>query len=184
MKARERTLFPGRDSTRPPRRDGSFENHFSGVGKTREEIGFALDSQIGQLNVESVEELKLINEIAAAKNLRARVSILVNPDVDAGTHEKIATGRKSDKFGIPWSEAWDSYQMARGLSHLEIEGLAFHIGSQITELTPIREALTKAVELVQRLQMMASRSVESMLAAGSAFATTMKLRSHCAITLS
>lgn len=125
---------------------------FSGVGKTREEIGFALDSKIGQLNVESVEELKLINEIAAAKNLRARVSLRVNPDVDAGTHEKIATGRKSDKFGIPWSEAWDSYQMAKGLSHLEIEGLAFHIGSQITELTPMREALTKTVELVQRLQ--------------------------------
>jgi diaminopimelate decarboxylase len=125
---------------------------FSGVGKTREEIAFALDSQVGQLNVESVEELKIINEIAAAKGLRARVSVRVNPDVDAGTHEKIATGRKSDKFGIPWSEAWASYQLAKNLSHLEVEGLAFHIGSQVTELSPFRNALTKAVELAQRLQ--------------------------------
>src|SRR5689334_4330485 len=114
---------------------------FSGVGKTREEIAFALDTQVGQLNVESVEELRIINEIAAAKNLRARISVRVNPDVDAGTHDKIATGRKSDKFGIPWSEAWDSYQLAKSLSHLQVEGLAFHIGSQITELTPIRDAL-------------------------------------------
>src|SRR5690349_21180250 len=111
---------------------------FSGVGKTRGEIAFALESQIGQLNVESVEELRIINEIAAAMNLRARVSVRVNPDVDAGTHEKIATGRKSDKFGIPLHEAWDSCQLAKSLSHLEIEGLAFHIGSQVTELIPFR----------------------------------------------
>jgi diaminopimelate decarboxylase len=124
---------------------------FSGVGKTREEIEFALESRVGQLNVESVEELKLINEIAAGKKLSAPVSIRVNPDVNARTHDKIATGRKSDKFGIPWNQAWQSYQVAKSLSDLEVEGVAFHIGSQITDPTPIRETLARAVELIERL---------------------------------
>jgi diaminopimelate decarboxylase len=125
---------------------------FSGVGKTRDEIAFALETEIGQLNVESLEELEIINEIAATRSLRAPISVRVNPDVDAGTHEKIATGRKSDKFGVPWNQAWETYQRAKSFSHLEIEGIAFHIGSQITELTPFQDALTRIGELASRLK--------------------------------
>ena len=125
---------------------------FSGVGKTRQEIAFAIDSEVGQLNVESIAELELINEIAAAGKLRAPVSLRLNPDVDARTHDKIATGRKSDKFGIPWNAAHDAYAKAKSLSHLQVEGVAFHIGSQVTELAPFRAALTKAAELVRSLR--------------------------------
>ncbi len=116
---------------------------FSGVGKTKEEIAFALESGIGQLNVESPEELEIVNGIAAARNVRARISVRVNPDVDAGTHEKISTGRKSDKFGVPWHEVWETYQKARTLSHLEVEGVACHIGSQITDLAPFKPPLPR-----------------------------------------
>lgn len=125
---------------------------FSGVGKTREEIAFALESGIGQLNVESPEELKIVDEIAAARKVKARISLRVNPDVDAGTHEKISTGRKSDKFGIPWSEVWSTYQKAKTFSHLEVEGVACHIGSQITDLAPFRSAFAKVADLVRELQ--------------------------------
>ena len=124
---------------------------FSGVGKTKEEIAFALDSGIGQLNVESPEELEIVNQIAAARNLKARISVRVNPDVDAGTHEKISTGRKSDKFGIPWHEVWETYQKARILSHLEVEGVACHIGSQITDLAPFNTAFAKVTDLAGQL---------------------------------
>jgi diaminopimelate decarboxylase len=125
---------------------------FSGVGKTREEIAFALESGIGQLNVESPEELETVDAIAAARNVKAKISLRVNPDVDAGTHEKISTGRKSDKFGIPWSEVWSTYQKARTFSHLEVEGIACHIGSQITDLGPFRSAFAKVAELARELQ--------------------------------
>jgi len=125
---------------------------FSGVGKTREEIAFALESGIGQLNVESPEELKIVDGIAAARKVKARISLRVNPDVDAGTHEKISTGRKSDKFGIPWSEVWSTYQKAKTLSHLEVEGVACHIGSQITDLAPFNSAFAKVADLARELQ--------------------------------
>jgi diaminopimelate decarboxylase len=125
---------------------------FSGVGKTREEIGFALDSGIGQLNIESPEELEIVNEIAAARNVKARVSVRVNPDVDAGTHQKISTGRKSDKFGVPWDAVWDTYQKARDLSHLEVEGVACHIGSQIIDLAPFHSAFAKVTDLARELR--------------------------------
>jgi diaminopimelate decarboxylase len=125
---------------------------FSGVGKTKEEIAFAPESRIGQLNVESSEELEMINEIAAAKSLAAKVSVRVNPDVDAGTHEKISTGRKSDKFGVPWREARATYTRARSLSHLEVQGVACHIGSQITDLAPFERAFVRLTELVRELQ--------------------------------
>jgi diaminopimelate decarboxylase len=124
---------------------------FSGVGKTREEIAFALESRIGQLNVESPEELEMINEIAAAQKVQARISVRVNPDVDAGTHEKISTGRKADKFGVPWHGVWKTYQRARSLSHLEVQGVACHIGSQITDLTPFVDAFAKVTDLVGEL---------------------------------
>lgn len=125
---------------------------FSGVGKTREEIAFALDSGIGQLNVESPGELEIVDAIAASRKIKARISLRVNPDVDAGTHEKISTGRKSDKFGIPWSEAWSTYQKARTFSHLEVEGVACHIGSQITDLGAFCSAFAKVTDLARELQ--------------------------------
>ncbi|MEO7167541.1 MAG: diaminopimelate decarboxylase [Spartobacteria bacterium] len=125
---------------------------FSGVGKTRDEIAFALESGIGQFNLESTEELEIVAQVAAAKNTKARISIRLNPDVDAGTHEKISTGRKSDKFGVPWPEAWSTYQKARTLSQLEVEGVACHIGSQITELQPFQNAFAKITDLARKLQ--------------------------------
>ena len=124
---------------------------FSGVGKTKEEIALALECGIGQLNVESPEELEIVNGIARARKVKARISLRVNPDVDAGTHEKISTGRKSDKFGIPWPEVWASYQKARTLSHLEVEGVACHIGSQITDLAPFNTAFAKITDLASQL---------------------------------
>jgi diaminopimelate decarboxylase len=124
---------------------------FSGVGKTREEIAFALESRIGQLNVESPEELEMINEIAAARKVQARISVRVNPDVDAGTHEKISTGRKSDKFGVPWNGVWETYEKARSLPHLDVQGVACHIGSQITNLTPFVDAFAKVTDLAGEL---------------------------------
>ena len=125
---------------------------FSGLGKTREEIAFALESGIGQLNVESKEELEIIDRVAALRSIKARVSVRVNPDVDAGTHDKIATGRKADKFGIPLTEAWDACQRARTLSHLEVEGVACHIGSQITDSKPFDDAFAKVANLARELQ--------------------------------
>ena len=125
---------------------------FSGLGKTREEIAFALESGIGQLNVESTEELEIIDRIAAARSIQARVSVRVNPDVDAGTHDKISTGRKADKFGIPWTEAWGACQRGRTLSHLKVEGVACHIGSQITDSKPFNDAFAKVTNLARELQ--------------------------------
>jgi diaminopimelate decarboxylase len=125
---------------------------FSGLGKTREEIAFALESGIGQLNVESTEELEIIDRIAAGRSIKARVSVRVNPDVDAGTHDKISTGRKADKFGIPWTEAWDACQRGRTLSHLKVEGVACHIGSQITDSKPFSDAFAKVANLARELQ--------------------------------
>ena len=125
---------------------------FSGVGKTREEIAFALESGVGQLNVESAEELEIIQQIAVARKVTARISVRVNPDVDARTHEKISTGRGSDKFGIPWHDVWGTYQEARTLSHLEVQGIACHIGSQITDLAPFNDAFAKVADLAHELQ--------------------------------
>lgn len=124
---------------------------FSGVGKNRAEIAFALEAGVGQLNVESIEELEIINEIAATRAQKAAVSFRLNPDVDAGTHEKISTGRKADKFGIPWSQARDACRVARERRHLELQGLACHIGSQITELKPFEKAFAKITELSTEL---------------------------------
>src|SRR4030095_14757719 len=124
---------------------------FSGVGKTREEIAFALDYRTGRLKGDSQEEREMINEIAAARKVQARISVRVNPDVDAGTHEKISTGRKSDKFGVPWHGVWEAYQKARSLSHLEVQGVACHIGSQIKDLIPFVDAFAKVTDLARDL---------------------------------
>ena len=113
---------------------------FSGVGKTAEEIGAGLDAGILQFNVESATELGRIDEIARARNQIAPVAIRINPDVDAGTHDKIATGRAGDKFGIAWPEAREAYRLAADLGGLRPCGIAIHIGSQLTDLAPFAAA--------------------------------------------
>ncbi len=113
---------------------------FSGVGKTREEMAQALDAGIYQLNVESEPELVALSEVAASKGMTAHVAIRINPDVDAKTHAKITTGRAENKFGIDWDRAPDIYAKARDLPGVEAQGIAVHIGSQLTDLEPYRRA--------------------------------------------
>jgi diaminopimelate decarboxylase len=125
---------------------------FSGVGKTAREIAFALETGIDQFNVESEPELDLISELAAARNLRARVAIRVNPDVDAETHEKIATGKAENKFGISWQHAPAVYERARNLPGIEIVGVDVHIGSQLTSLAPFEAAFRRVAQMVAQLR--------------------------------
>ncbi|MDB5926067.1 MAG: lysA [Betaproteobacteria bacterium] len=124
---------------------------FSGVGKSEREIRSALEAGILCLNVESESELERIDRIAGELGTRAPVSLRVNPDVDAGTHPYIATGLNQSKFGIPYAAAPGLYDKARTLRHVRIDGIDCHIGSQLTELEPIAEALEKIRDLVERL---------------------------------
>ncbi|MDO8606981.1 MAG: diaminopimelate decarboxylase [Phaeospirillum sp.] len=125
---------------------------FSGVGKTRHELEFAVAKGILQINVESEPELRLLSEVAAARGIRMPVSIRVNPDVDAGTHAKITTGKKENKFGIEWTRAREVYGLAAGLPGIEVVGVACHIGSQLTELEPFRDAFVRVRDLVAMLR--------------------------------
>src|SRR5262249_45171498 len=111
---------------------------FSGVGKTKEEMAFALREGIFAFNVESAPDLKLLTHTAAELGLTAPVALRVNPDVDAKTHHKIATGKAENKFGIPFAEALPLYRLARELPGIEARGVHMHIGSQITNLEPFR----------------------------------------------
>jgi len=113
---------------------------FAGVGKTREEMAFALNEGILGFNVESEPELLALSEVAASLGATARVALRVNPDVDAKTHAKISTGRSENKFGIPYLRAPALYDEARGLPGIEAAGIHMHIGSQITDLAPFRDA--------------------------------------------
>jgi diaminopimelate decarboxylase len=124
---------------------------FSGVGKQADEIAFALKSNIYCLNVESVAELKLISQIATELAITAPVSLRINPDIDVTTHPYITTGLKANKFGIPFEEALDTYQLAHHLDHIAIKGIDCHIGSQITELAPFVDALKRCLSLVDQL---------------------------------
>jgi diaminopimelate decarboxylase len=124
---------------------------FSGVGKTRAEMAAALQSGIGQFNVESEAELKVLAEVAAQRRTRAPVAIRVNPDVDAGTHDKISTGRATDKFGVDISRAREAYALARALKSLDVVGVAVHIGSQILDLAPCGIAFRRVTELAREL---------------------------------
>ncbi len=124
---------------------------FSGVGKTVEEIRRALRLGIACFNVESASELRRISRIAAEENLRAPVSLRVNPDVDACTHPYISTGLRSSKFGIAWEEAPDLYREAAANHHLRVTGIDCHIGSQLTEVAPFIDALKRVLELVDLL---------------------------------
>jgi diaminopimelate decarboxylase len=125
---------------------------FSGVGKTGEELAAALDADIHQINVESVPELRRLSELAAARSQTARVAIRVNPDVEARTHSDIATGRKEDKFGIAYEEVMAAYRLAAELPGVEPVGLAVHIGSQIVDLGPSRDAFERIARLTAALR--------------------------------
>ena len=125
---------------------------FSGVGKLADEIRMALAADILCFNVESIAELQLLNQIAAAMNKMAPVSLRVNPDVDAKTHPYISTGLKENKFGIPIEEAEEIYLSADNFPYIRFVGLDCHIGSQLTELSPFVHAGNKLVDLLQRLK--------------------------------
>lgn len=125
---------------------------FSGVGKTREEMAFALDTGIFAFNVESEPELRALSEIAIAHERTARIAFRVNPDVDAKTHHKIATGKAENKFGVPFAEAPSLYTLASKLPGIEVAGIHMHIGSQITDLAPFRNAFALLHELIGMLR--------------------------------
>ena len=124
---------------------------FSGVGKRAEEIADALAAGIRCFNVESRQELKLINAIAGDVGVKAPVSIRVNPDVDAETHPYISTGLKENKFGISYEEAEAVFLEARDMDNLELSGIDCHIGSQITSLEPFKDAVERISQLIDRL---------------------------------
>jgi diaminopimelate decarboxylase len=125
---------------------------FSGVGKTPAEIAAALGGGIGQINVESAEELEMLSGIAAAANLRARIVLRMNPDVDAGTHAKITTGLADNKFGIAAQDIQALYAHAATLPGIQPVGLALHIGSQILSPAPYAAAYAKAAAMVRGLR--------------------------------
>ena len=125
---------------------------FSGVGKTREEMRLALTGGIRQFNVESEPEMRALSEVATSLGVTAPITVRVNPDVDARTHEKIATGKKENKFGIPITRAPEVYAEAARLPGLQVIGIDVHIGSQLTELEPFEQAYLKVADLTRRLR--------------------------------
>ena len=125
---------------------------FSGVGKSAAEIVIALHTGIHCFNVESEAELHEISRLAAELRISAPVSLRINPDVDAGTHPYISTGLKENKFGIDIQDAPRIYAQAARLPYLQVIGVDCHIGSQLTELTPFRDALSRVLTLVQQLE--------------------------------
>nr|WP_286173835.1 diaminopimelate decarboxylase [Rhodobacter sp. NTK016B] len=125
---------------------------FSGVGKTPAEMRMALEGGIRQFNVESEPELEALSRVAAAMGAEAPITLRVNPDVDAKTHEKISTGRKEDKFGVPISRAREIYARAAKLPGIKVVGIDMHIGSQLTDLAPFEAAYTKMAELTRALR--------------------------------
>jgi diaminopimelate decarboxylase len=125
---------------------------FSGIGKTARELALAVDEGILCVNVESEPELELLSAIAAGKGRTANVSVRVNPDVDARTHAKIATGKAENKFGIPISHAREVYARAAKLPGLKVTGVDMHIGSQITDLEPFDDAFVLLSEFVRVLR--------------------------------
>jgi len=124
---------------------------YSGVGKKAEEIDFALKSDILMFNIESSQELEVINQRAEKLGKKARISIRINPDVDPKTHPYISTGLKKSKFGIDIKKALSEYRRARELKNIEVVGVDCHIGSQITEIGPFKDAVRKIKELVVTL---------------------------------
>jgi diaminopimelate decarboxylase len=125
---------------------------YSGVAKKADEIDYALNEDILMFNVESSQELELINKIASKRDCKARIALRVNPDVDPGTHPYISTGMKKNKFGIDIERALGEYEHADRSDHLEIAGIDFHIGSQLTEVAPFVDALKRLRLLIDRLE--------------------------------
>jgi diaminopimelate decarboxylase len=125
---------------------------FSGVGKTAAEMIAALDAGIGQFNIESEEEGVELAAIAAARGMTAQCTLRINPDVDAGTHDKISTGKADNKFGVPISEAGQIFGKLAGLPGVNLRGVAVHIGSQLADLAPLEAAFTKLGALVAALR--------------------------------
>ena len=125
---------------------------FAGVGKSKEEIQYALESDILMFNVESPGELQQINEVAGSMGLRAKVALRINPDIDPHTHPYISTGLKKSKFGIGADRALEEFDVAGNLPHIKVVGVHSHIGSQLTQVTPFVDALKKAIALIQTLQ--------------------------------
>ncbi|NTV42495.1 MAG: diaminopimelate decarboxylase [Syntrophobacteraceae bacterium] len=140
-------LFRARKAGIPPERIV-----YSGVGKTQQEIDYALREGILMFNIESTQELEAIDARAGVLGTRAQVAMRVNPDVDPKTHPYISTGMKKNKFGIDIDSAVKAYTWAKGLDHLEILGLDCHIGSQLTEISPFVDALKRLRVLIDRLR--------------------------------
>ncbi|WP_313803421.1 diaminopimelate decarboxylase [Sphingobium sp.] len=125
---------------------------FSGVGKTADEMRIALEKGIYQFNLESEPEAEMLSQVALSMGKRAPVAYRINPDVDAGTHAKISTGKSENKFGIPYDRALASYAAARDLPGLDVQGVAVHIGSQLTDLNPLEAAFIKVGALIGKLR--------------------------------
>jgi len=125
---------------------------FSGVGKTDQEMAAALDAGVMQINVESEVELKALSAVAKARGVTARAAVRVNPDVDARTHAKITTGRRENKFGIEWARVPEVFAAAAALPAVDLTGVAVHIGSQLTDLDPFRQAFQRVSGLVADLR--------------------------------
>jgi diaminopimelate decarboxylase len=125
---------------------------FAGVGKSREEIEFALAEGVFSFNVESEAELAYINPIAAAKNVRAPIALRVNPDVTAGTHKYVSTGGRENKFGIALDRIEAVYEDAARMANITVRGVQMHIGSQITKAEPFADAIAKIAPTVLALK--------------------------------
>ncbi len=126
---------------------------FSGVGKTEEELKTAIDLELGQINVESREELLLISQVAQQRGKKAAICLRINPDVNAKTHHKITTGLAENKFGIAYQHALPVYKEAYQLSHIIPLGFDVHIGSQISSVEPYQKAFVKMVDLIQHARL-------------------------------
>ena len=130
---------------------------FSGVGKTRDELREALKAEVLMFNVESLSELRALDDVARETGVRAPVALRVNPDVDPETHPYIATGLKTSKFGIPFAQAHEVYAEAASLKGVEVVGADIHIGSQLTKTAPLADAVARIAALVKTLR---ERSIE------------------------
>ena len=124
---------------------------FAGVGKSQEEIAYALDERVLSFNVESEAELTSIDQVARSKGVRAPIALRVNPDVDSGTHRYISTGRSENKFGVALDRVAEVYAQAAQMPNIAIRGVQMHIGSQITDAAPFAEAIAKVAPLIRKL---------------------------------
>ena len=125
---------------------------FAGVGKTAEEIRYALEQNIYSFNVESVAELEFINDVAGTMGATAPIAVRVNPNVDAKTHKYISTGKAENKFGIDYDRVSDVYELAENLPNILVRGVQMHIGSQLSSVTPFVEAVERVVPLAAQLK--------------------------------